>query len=170
MKRIVVSLAAALLTAAPAYATSIDEPHEGNRPHTLDLHAGVSVYSVGGAVGARYGIPIVPNGFVPPINNSVYINFGADLYFVGDVFGVGGGNAIGIPVALQWNFYFSDQWSAYAEAGFNAFLWLGDGDFFRVGSQNLVTAVGGRYHFSDSMALIGRVGSPYAAIGLELSF
>src|SRR5688572_32059960 len=32
---------------------------------------------------SRFGIPILHNGFVSSINNAVYINFGADLYWIG---------------------------------------------------------------------------------------
>lgn len=58
----------------------IRTPHTGSRPFQLDVHAGFTWWGVGFASGARFGIPILNNGFVPSINNAVYINFGADFY------------------------------------------------------------------------------------------
>lgn len=158
-----------------ALATDITVPFTGERPHTFDLHAGFAWYGYGAAVGGRYKIPVVDNGFVPSIDNSVSITFGADLYFAnyyapnGDAYY---GTGIGVPVTMAWDFWFTDEWSAFGEAGVN--LYVGNGlfrgyGFGRFGSQWLVTAVGGRYHFNEKMALIGRLGSPYAAIGIEFT-
>jgi hypothetical protein len=157
------------LASAEAAEFTLLEPHEGGRPLLVELHGGFSYYYYGGAmVGARVGIPIVSNGFIPPLNNSVYINVGADAYFyTGSLIATGGGVGIGVPVALQWNFYFTEDWSAFAEAGVNVFL-----DPNRTGSLVypwLSTAIGGRYHFSDKLALHGRAGYPYTSIGVEFS-
>ncbi|MCB9675331.1 MAG: hypothetical protein H6737_09460 [Alphaproteobacteria bacterium] len=171
MKPIVV--AAALLAAAPALATDIREPFSGKRPNTLEFHGGFAYYGYGLAGGLRFGIPIVDNGFIGPINNSVYITIGADFYLLGRVpgYGTGGGVGIGVPVMLQWNFYFTDEWSAFGEAGINPYL---DSYFFD--GNGIYTpywvgaAIGGRYHMSNGVALIGRVGTPYASFGAEINF
>jgi len=166
--------AVALLAAAPAFATDIRDPFTGSRPNTLEFHGGFSWYGTGIAGGARIGIPIVDNGFIGPLNNSVYITIGADLYLLSDIayFNNRGGVGIGIPVSMQWNFYFTDDWSAFGEAGinpyFDSYTFRGNGLY--PGGSWLVSAIGGRYHFSEDMALIGRVGSPYASIGVELTF
>jgi hypothetical protein len=57
--------------------------------------------------GLRIGIPIVENGFVPSINNSVAISFGFDaLYYGGCWNGVASCSAwyLEFPATLQWNF------------------------------------------------------------------
>jgi hypothetical protein len=164
-------LVAALAASAPAYATDITEPFTGKRTHVVEFHGGFSYYGVGLIGGLRYGIPIVDNGFIGPLNNSVYINFGADFYLLGNVPGLGGGGVgVGVPVTLQWNFYFTDEWSAYGEAGLNAYFdtYTFDGQGLLFGGTWVAAAVGGRYHFSENAALIGRLGSPYASIGVEL--
>lgn len=169
-----IAAGAALALSAPAFATDISEPFSGDRAMALEFHAGFTGYGSGLVGGGRFGIPIVDNGFIGPINNSVYINFGADFYLLSRVAGFRsnrGGIAIGLPVALQWNFYFSDDWSAYAEAGLNFYIdsYFLEGNDLRFGGSWLITAVGGRYHLNESMALIGRVGSPYLSFGIEIS-
>jgi hypothetical protein len=124
----VLAIVAASVGAMPAAARAdhdIRTPFHGTRPYQLDFHAGLSWYGFGFAGGARFGIPILHNGFIPSLDNAVYINFGGDFYFVDDrCFGGGGGCnreyrfALGFPVALHWEFYFDDTWSAFAELGF----------------------------------------------------
>ena len=161
---------AALSLPQLAGAQEIDQPHTGGRPVTLDLHAGFAWYGNGLALGGRIGIPIVDNGFVKTINNSVYINFGADFYYAeyynGNNFEERSA-ALGIPVSMQWNFYFTPEWSAYGEVGVNLYVHNGD---FRPGPYWGIGAVGGRYHFGESAALMLRLGSPYSSFGFELSF
>ncbi|HAA53951.1 MAG TPA: hypothetical protein DCE42_04315 [Myxococcales bacterium] len=143
-------------------------PHQGGRPVTLDAPiAGFGYYGFGGAFGLRVGIPIVENGFVPTINNAVYINFGADLYPFGQYI------AIGIPITVHWEFYFNDKWSAFAELGINIFLgdWVFGGQAFRFDAVNwLMFAVGGKFHITPSFALVLRAGNPYASFGISFSF
>ncbi len=153
----------------PAWATDLSVPFTGERPNTLDLHLGVVPYGYGGALGARFGIPIVDNGFVDTINNSVYVTLGADIYTYSDpdVPGL----AVGIPITLQWSFYFTDEWSAFGEGGLNLYagpaFWAGDARL--VNGSWLITAVGGRYHLSSTMALQLRAGWPYTSVGVELA-
>jgi hypothetical protein len=79
------------------------------------------VYSSDGfGIGGRASIPILQNGFVPSINNSVAISFGADLLHYGGCYYTGAScsaNYLFFPVALQWNFYVAHKWSAFGEAG-----------------------------------------------------
>ncbi|MEZ4319952.1 MAG: hypothetical protein R3F61_20745 [Myxococcota bacterium] len=167
--------AAALFAAAPAFATDISEPFTGERANSLEFHGGFTYYGNGLAAGLRYGIPIVDNGFIGPINNSVYITFGADFYLLSRIYAFNGTNrggvGFGIPIVLQWNFYFTDDWSAFGEVGvnpyFDSYTFQGNGVYF--GGAWAIAAVGGRYHLSDSLALIGRAGSPYISFGVELS-
>jgi hypothetical protein len=67
--------------------------------------------------GFRVGIPIVRNGFIPRINNSVAINFGLDLYWWPGWNYYGTAVAIDSPVMMQWNFYLTPKWSVFGEAG-----------------------------------------------------
>jgi hypothetical protein len=133
----------------------------------------------GYGIGARFSIPIVKNGFVPTINNSVAIGFGADFLH----FGCGGEgfncslNSLSFPVVLQWNFYVSRDWSVFGEPGL--FLYH---QFFSYGGEtctgprcpgvtqtSLLPAfyLGARYHINDRMALTFRVGYPTINVGFS---
>ena len=180
------SLAVVCETAAPEVARAdhqIDVPYTGTRPFQLDFHGGFAWYGWGFAGGARFGIPLMHNGFVPSLDNAVYLNFGADLYYVDDFChdrgrGIceydGYGFAMGFPVALHWEFYFNDTWSAFAELGFQVFLppslFRGYGvDYTYHVGQWVIAAVGGSLHLGDVVALTLRVGNPYIAFGITLN-
>lgn len=161
----------------------IDDPFSGQRPFQLEAHAGFAWFGVGFVSGVRFGIPIIHNGFIESLNNAVYINFGADFYFVRWQCGrFNGGNcdfydyafAFGIPATLHWEFYFSDMWSAFAEVGGQFFFhprWL-NGEPFTVydGGYWFVGAVGARMHLGDNFAITLRVGSPYTSFSAALLF
>src|SRR6202035_3588019 len=78
------------------------------------------VYPVSGfGVGGRFSIPIVQNGFVPQINNSVAISFGADILYFNSCWYHGDCSAtfLNFPVVMQWNFFVAQRWSVFGEPG-----------------------------------------------------
>lgn len=165
-------VAASFALATPTYAAEGDftlmEPHTGDRPKTLELHAGFGFAGLAPTVGARFGIPIVKNGFIPSMDNAVYFTVGAD---VGFTLGTFSGVAIGVPVTVAWNFYFNDKFSAFADVGINLYFntyYLRGGVPLPIGNF-FMGSVGGRYHLNEKLALMARVGSPYTAIGIELT-
>lgn len=141
----------------------------------LDLHAGFSYVGRGLATGARFGIPIVHNGFLKKLNNAIYINFGVDFYFVNYTGKSKDGYsaALGIPVTMHWEFYFTPTWSAFGEVGPNIYLGPGlfHGDAFKFSAAHWVSGgVGGRYWISDRFTLTLRLGNPYSSFGVSLMF
>lgn len=177
--------AAAMSAAGTARADHrIDTPFTGTRPFTIEAHGGLSWYGLGFAGGARFGIPLVNNGFVSSIDNAVYLSLGGDFYFVrdgrcyrndpGDPCGDGYRFAMGFPVALHWEFYFSDMWSAFGELGFQVYL---PPSLFHAGYIDyddhvgawVIAAVGGSLHFNEVIALTLRVGNPYISFGVTFS-
>ena len=148
------ALVSTLSYATPAMAAdfTLTEPHTGDRSKTLELHAGFGYFDLAPALGARVGIPIVKNGFIGSLNNSVSITVGADVYATLLNFGIG----VGVPVTVAWNFYFNDQFSAFADVGINLYFntnFLSGGVPFNPANY-LMYGVGGRYHVSDKMALL----------------
>jgi hypothetical protein len=153
----------------------IGTPFTGNRPFQLDVHAGFLWSGYGFAAGARFGIPIMHNGFVSSIDNAVYLNFGFDFYYLDTFDGANRhyGAGFGIPVTLHWEFYFSDTWSAFAELGFQVFFhprFFEGGGFYADAGHWVIGMVGGSLHFSEAVALTLRIGNPYAALGLTFQF
>jgi len=177
----VAAMAAPLGLPAVAHAEhQIGTPFTGTRPFQLDVHGGLSWYGLGLDTGVRFGIPIVHNGFIDSIDNSVYINFGFELYYADE--GWDGANkhyyvGFGIPVMLHWEFYFNDTWSVFAELGFQVYFppafvhgEAGRGNYYVEAGGWVIGMVGGTLHFNEVIGLTLRVGNPYVAFGVTFQF
>ncbi len=172
-----------LFGAAQAQAQSIIK-QPGNHPnYTVEIepHGLVGLlgfYGAGFGAGARFSFPIVQNGFVPKINNSVAIGVGGDfIHYTGCYYGNAGCglSALFFPVVMQWNFFLTRDWSVMGEPGLALYHFFYD-DVCRgslgcsVNRSTWVTPVlnlGARYHFSDSAALTFRVGYPSLSVGVS---
>ena len=142
----------------------------------------------GFGVGARLSIPIVDNGFIKTINNSVAISFGLDwvrysgcYYYDDRRLGYGcGASYFLLPVAMQWNFWLTKNWSVFGEPGLYVYHGVFNDDYcdarFRGCGYATRTSVdfafyaGGRFHFSDKVALTMRVGYPTLSVGVSFFF
>ena len=130
-------------------------PHFEIEPHALigyGFLGGFSSFGVGG--GIRFGIPIVPSGFLSGVNDSFAISVGGDFLYVPNYGPYNGlGELIGHADA-QWNFFLTEKWSVFGELGvaprfyfgnFNGLCGvLGCGSVF---GDWLDFAVGARFHF-----------------------
>lgn len=155
-------------------------------PHGL-VGFGFRYGGAGIGLGGRFSINIVKNGFIPSINNSVAVTFGADFMHYGgcynginDVNGFNcSANYLLFPVALQWNFYVASHWSVFGEPGIVPFYGFYD-DFCGNGPNQIrgcdnpshfsvapALYVGGRYHFNEHMALTMRIGYPDFSVGVS---
>jgi len=107
-------------------------------------------------IGFRGTVEIVDNGFIPSINNTVGIGFGADFAYKG----------VWIPIVMQWNFWLTRNWSVFGEPGvaIRAGQGLGRHDD---GAGWFAIWAGGRYHFSDRVSLTMRVGRPTISLGVS---
>ncbi len=116
--------------------------------------------------GARFTLTLVDNGFVKSINNNVGLGIGTDLLHSRY------GDTLFIPVAMQWNFFISRNWSVFGEPGVG--FYLNDNGLHK-SSRGLgdwiFIAGGGRYHFSNSVALTMRLGlTRYNLFTIGVSF
>ena len=141
-------------------------------------------------LGLRATIPVIENGPVTSINNSLGIGFGLDWANFDDAcWGPGprprvvgddcSANDFWIPVVVQWNFFFSDLISAFPELGLGIQHsrwdgdWCGGGrDLYLCGDGDrsdtdveLVFWLGVRFHLADSFALTLRLGTPSLLLG-----
>jgi hypothetical protein len=124
------------------------EPHLILTP--IDLPRG----SQGGwGAGFRGTIELLDNGFVKTINNTVGLGLGVDTFFHKHA-------AVWVPVVMQWNFWFSEQWSLFGEPGGGIII----GDRTEVQPS---FAVGGRWLFTKDMSLTLRGGWPTVSVGLS---
>jgi len=200
LPRLVPTLAAALslsyafLSPKLAYCDTLTIKNPGDHPRysfEAEPHVLLGVIDppgrangTGFGLGFRGSIPLVHNGFIPSINNSVAIGFGIDFarYGRGDYcrgFGGDGNcndyrrqdsfNEFWFPVVLQWNFFLSRNWSVFGEPGIaiNYHSWDAPEDF---AFQPFIFFAGGRYHFNDSIALTMRIGYPAFSVGCSFMF
>ena len=165
----------------PPYSVEL-EPH-------LALGWGHLYRGNGFGAGARLGIVIVDNGFVKSINNSVAISFGMDwirysgcYYYDGRArysYGCGASYFV-FPVAMQWNFWLTPRWSVFGEPGLYVYHGIFDYDYCNNGLPGCGYATrggvdfaffaGGRFHFSDKVALTMRLGYPTSSVGVSFLF
>jgi hypothetical protein len=196
------ALAAMLLEARDARAEDMIIKRPGDHPTysvELEPHLALAFFvptagSSGVGIGGRFTIPIVKNGFISSINNSVGIGFGIDWISYNGCYRGAWANpyycnnlqAFFIPIVMQWNFFLSTHWSVFGEPGL-AITHNSYGacvDFYvdnrgnrigydcgaapgRLGVDPFVLFVGGRYHFSETVALTMRIGWPYASVGVS---
>jgi hypothetical protein len=193
---LMVAVAFSLLTlAAPALADRSIIRQPGQHPNYVfeaEPHGILSFWGVPGpgngsgvGVGFRGSVVIVDNGFVKTINNSVAISFGLDWvhYEVDDWCGYwnppgpGGNqgicywdddaNLIWLPVAMQWNFWLSENWSVFGEPGLA--IRINDDHYDDDLDLDFVFYGGGRFHFSDAVSLTMRLGFP-TSLSVGVSF
>lgn len=182
-----VSVAAGVLMAVlPGTALADDTiKHPGDHPsYSVEAEPHVllgwdNIYASGGyGVGGRFSIPIVQNGFVQSINNSVAISFGMDLmHYEGCTFrGIGcSASYLFFPVAMQWNFFVGQRWSVFGEPGLTIFHGFvddcapGTNDCVRPSVNGIRPAlwIGGRYHLSETVSLTLRIGWPAFTFGVS---
>jgi hypothetical protein len=168
------TIAAVALPADEAHAQTIKTPngHPAYRAE-LEPHLTLAVFNrglwafdrgrsrfwgdPGVGAGFRASIEIADPAFIKKLNNTVAITFGADITtcdYCRD-------SQLYLPVGLQWNFFFSKEWSAFGEAGL---VGRSDFDGFR---PDFMLAAGGRYLFNDSVALTARIGYPFFTFGVS---
>jgi hypothetical protein len=154
------------------------------RDHSRDYWDDGSGYGLG----MRASIPIVDNGFISSINNSVAIGFGLDwgryshqcwLKNDRDWKGDCSNDEVLIPVVMQWNFYLTRAFSLFGEPGLavrhSRWSWPNgycDGPNGAVPCDysdsdtdvEPVLFVGGRVG-NDDVSFTFRLGWPYASVG-----
>ena len=104
--------------------------------------------------GFRASIELADPAFIPKINNTVAITFGVDITNF-NCRGCRNDFYIWSPIGVQWNFFITDKFSAFADLGFM----LRGIDFYGM--------VGGRGHFSDKVAFTFRLGVPFVNVGVS---
>ena len=154
----IASLAVALvaLLGAPGVTQAQAEPPPDLR---LDVHGDFGWYHSFGA-GVRFDIPIVRDGFTrsSSVKDDLSISPGVELF---SAYGPYSGMGVIPMVMVQWNLYFAHKFSFFLEAGIA--MLLAPSGWSHHYYDNVIAPVGQlgfRWHFSDAMALLIRVGWP----------
>ena len=192
------ALVATVVSAQARAQSTIRSLARGPSALEFEPHADVALFAppaygtgFGYGLGGRVAIEIVHRGFVPSINDSVAIGFGADvmhydgsgtvsqgsrcIQYVSGPAGTmvcskavtpgGASNYVFMPVVMQWNFWLSPAWSVFGEPGIA--LYASD-----IASVSVVPVfyAGGRYRFSDAIAIVFRIGYPTVSVGASFLF
>jgi hypothetical protein len=191
-----IAFATVLLLSAAASA-QIDHP--GGHPHyAAEIEPRLVVQwddepwwdDDGIGLGIRASIPVVQDGPVRTINNSLALSFGLDwAHFDDACWGPGprpnvisddcSANDFWLPFVVQWNFFFSDLISAFPELGLGLEYETWDGDLCGSGRNlyvcgdgdssdvdiELLLWLGVRFHVADSFAITLRLGTPSLTLG-----
>lgn len=128
--------------------------------------------SAGFGPGLRVAIPFMHQGPIKTINNNIGISFGASTTFHGCYCDAGYRSTVfNIPVAFQWNFYFTEIFSAIGEVGLNsAIAFYSDAvgqntQFF----MDPLFQLGARAQFGV-VGIVARVGWPFLSVGANFQF
>ena len=143
----------------------------------------------GVGLGVRGSLVILPEGFIPRLNDSVAVGVGLDIgHYTGswaingyrdqclhyepgpagtsvctDVSSNGGTyNYVFVPVVMQWNFWLTRRFSGFAEPGVDLYYLGNHGLWFSPAAY-----LGGRFQIGDRVTLTGRIGYPTVALGVS---
>ena len=127
-------------------------------------------YSVGPGISMLF--PILHNGFIPSINNAVYIGFFVDTIFHPSYYGW---NTwfLSLPIGpmLQWRFYLIEMISVYANLGFGIWPWFTDNAYGGTWIRGFpLFQLGANFHFTKKVGMNLQFGYPSAQLGLNISF
>jgi hypothetical protein len=111
--------------------------------------------------GFRATIKIVDPGFIPKLNNVVGITFGLNI--TNCQFCYRDDWSLYTPVGLQWRFWITKEFSAFADLGFV----LRTEGFYREVYPDFFAMLGGSYHFNDDVAFTFRIGIPWVTLGVS---
>lgn len=130
--------------------------------------------------GFRASIPLLQDGPVPTINNSLAISFGIDWAWFGDCRAYGGDcseNDFWVPITVQWNFFLTSVVSLFPEFGLGFRDAVFDYDVAcnprscRGSSLEVhpVLWFGARFYLAPSFAIVVRLGTPSLQLGASFS-
>lgn len=130
--------------------------------------------------GFRVYFPVIPSGPIGQINNSLALGLGVDLTFSeATCVGQDCDNwQLWLPLSVQWNFYFSRDFSMFPELGL-AFQYVEyDGPLSDLCNGRIcddddldvepVFWLGARYRFAPSATVSLRIGTPSLILGVSL--
>ena len=124
---------------------------------------GIGGFPIG--VGGTFYIPLVKDGFIPPVNDEFGIDFGSDVVFF---LGFRNPFALWIPVSVLWTFHFTDNFAVYAKAGVALRIW--PGYLNQSVWPDFTTAIGLNFMLNKSFGLRAEAGYPGIKLGILLNF
>ena len=174
---LLLSQPAAAQDAAPASSEEggIKDFSPKSRPQMVSVFTGIHYGHFAGygfplQIGGRYYMPIVPDGFLPSLNDEFGLEFGLDFTFtfLSSLYNDSVLLGFGVPADAVWDFHFSSKFDAYAKLGlvFGTVFTSGyDGFWWTIRS-----AVRLRLKLTDTLYFRAEVGYPSIMAGLGFAF
>lgn len=136
-------------------------------PHTRK--SGVTIFGnlawgSGLGLGGRFTLPLVADGFLAEINDSIELEFGGDFYFLGWF----GYTSLDIPVEARWTFHILPNFSAYAKVAIGAELWFQPGGISFWPLFNIGPGIA--YRLGENFVLRAEAGNRGLRVGATLEF
>ncbi len=119
----------------------------------------------GFGIGGRYTLPLVADGFIPELNDSVELEFGGDFYFGSWYYGY---STIDIPVEGRWTFHILPKLALYAKVAVGVDIGLAPGGVIIGPLFNIGPGI--VYNFSDSLVLRAEAGNRGLRAGVGFDF
>ncbi len=132
-------------------------------------------YGSGIGLAARYTLPIVDDGFIDTINDSVELEFGGDVWFGGLGARDYSYTGLAIPVEGRWTFHFTPKFSAYGKLSLGWYFnfWHDDYDYdpgVSYGGFYFNAGAGVLYKLGDAISLRGELGATGLKAGIGIHF
>jgi len=180
MRRYLIAIAVAgALVASNAQAQSADRTINDTTAHTrspdLSLMAWLPwYYGFGIGLDIRYEIPILPDGFIPNVNDEFTIEPCLGLAFANYGYANLGYNYVDIAPSVfgVWGFHVLRNLRLYGALGlgYNVVSWTGNGPGNTWYPVYWDAAVGMNYKFASNMSFRGELGSMGLKAGLSIYF
>jgi hypothetical protein len=173
--------AVALPGPAGAQLTIKDSSVHTDRPVKFDITGSLGFFgdrSVGTA--AWVSIPLLPDGFIPPLNDSFGLEFGMAVNYAWANYGFGCDYNYFSLVPLggvRWDFHLTEAWTVFGKAKLGighdfASVECGGTKIDDVGGNHLASdfGVGAFWNFSPGMGMRFDLGYQGASVGLSFNF
>ena len=155
---------------------SITDSSNHHRPGQLSIMAYLPwYYGFGFGVSVGYAIPVLPNGFIPSINDSFDIEPGASISYASYGYGYGFGTSYSFVnlnpyVQANWRFHFSERFAAYAHVGAGVNIPIGYNGLNYGGYFYFDIGPGITYQIGDRIALRAEAGTGGLRAGIAILF
>lgn len=118
-------------------------------------------------IGARFYLPLFKEGFLPMLNDSFGVEFGADLIISLPVYPYSLGFGFVLPAEARWSFHLFPKLEVYAKVGLGLGLLVAP---YVYGRPVIIANVGAIFKLNESFYVRAEVGSPAAKIGIGFAF
>jgi len=138
----------------------------------ISLMGFLPLYGLGIGASGRFTLPLLADGFIDNLNDSVELELGADLAFAtGVTLGFGYSYVdLTIPVEGRWTFHFTSALAAYGKLALSYEIIPYTSSSIVSNTLSFNLAIGGLYKLGEKFFLRGELGYRGLKVGVGLEF